>query len=79
MLFMPIMVYVYKGSNTVFTKYINLMVLILFNPITIGAFNGILGNNLGFQNVMIILMITTGITMIDMVNIYLIPKFREYN
>jgi hypothetical protein len=53
------------------------MSILLFNPLTVGAFDSLVGLNGEFINLQFLLTITAGLTLIDMVNIYLIPKFKR--
>jgi uncharacterized membrane protein len=77
MLAIPLLTYVYKESNTKFTKYIVMMSILLFNPITVGAFDTLMGLNGEFANLQLMLTIPAGLTLVDMINIYLIPKFKR--
>jgi hypothetical protein len=52
------------------------MSLVLFNPVTIGVYFSLLGNTSEFSNLLLLLIIPTGLTMIDIINIYIVPKFK---
>ena len=70
----PLFTYLYRDSNTKFTKYIVLMSIILFNPITIGAFGNLFNVSPQLGNLTLMLTIPLGLTLVDIINIYLVPR-----
>ena len=70
----PIFTYLYRDSNTKFTKYIVLMSVVLFNPITIGAFANLFSITPQLGNLTLMLTIPLGLTLVDIINIYFVPK-----
>ena len=73
-LVVPLFTYLYRDSNTKFTKYIVLMSLVLFNPITIGAFANLFSASPQLGNITLMLVVPLGLTLVDVINIYLVPR-----